>query len=57
MNIMLREDAVKMIDEHKNKLIDPVDMLNWTWLRVIVANISDGGWSEAHDRAEVILSR
>jgi hypothetical protein len=54
---MTREEAIAMIDFHKNKLIDPVEMLSWTWLRVIIDNIDDGTWEKALSKAEGVLSR
>ena len=33
---MTKADAIKLIDDHKNKLVDPVALLHWTWLRVII---------------------
>ena len=49
--------ALKVIDEHKNKLIDPIEMLNWVHLRVIIAQIKEEDWDEYVEQAEKILSR
>jgi len=54
---MTKEEAITLIDEHKNKLVNPVEMLNWTWLRVIINNIRDDDWQEALASAEDTLSR
>lgn len=54
---MSKEDALKLIDEHKNKLLNPVEMLEWTYLRVIILNVSDEAWSKAADDAMQVLSR
>lgn len=53
---MTKEDALLVIDNHKNKLLDPVEMLHWTWLRVIIANIPDGEWDAALEHAAETLS-
>lgn len=54
---MTKEEAIALIDEHKNKLINPVEMLNWVWLRVILLNISEEAWSEALSKAEETLRK
>jgi hypothetical protein len=38
---MDKQKILEMIDDHKNKLIDPVEMLNWVWLRVFINQIPD----------------
>lgn len=54
---MTKQEALRLIDDHKNKLIDPVKMLHWAWLRVIVYNISEVEWEGLLERAEFTLSR
>ena len=54
---MTKNQALKMIDDHKNKMTDPLEMLDWAWLRVIVSEIPDVHWEYATDRAVVILAR
>lgn len=54
---MRKQDALDLIDDHKNKLINPVEMLHWTWLRVIVLSTSDDEWEELVGRATEIMSR
>lgn len=54
---MKKEEAVKLIDDHKNKLINPVEMLHWTWLRVIVNNLSEEAWEQALEKAVETMSR
>lgn len=44
---MTKDEALKLIDDHKNKMINPVEMLKWTWLRVTILNISDEAWDKA----------
>lgn len=38
---MEKTEALKLIDDHKNKLVNPVEMLNWVYLRVIILEIPD----------------
>lgn len=54
---MTKEAALKLIDEHKNKLVNPVEMLAWTWLRVIILQISDDSWEVYLGEATEVLSR
>lgn len=54
---MEKEEAIRMIDEHKNKLVHPVDLLHWTWLRVIVNAATDDEWAELNLRAAEIMSK
>jgi hypothetical protein len=53
---MLKDEAVEMIDRHKNGLKDPADMLHWTWLRVIIANLTQAEWEAALERALPVLA-
>lgn len=54
---MRKEEAVALIDAHKNKLINPVEMLNWTWLRVIINEMSEADWERHVTKAAEVLSR
>lgn len=54
---MSKEDAIAMIDAHKNQLLDPVEMLNWTWLRVILLRLDEKAWEQALSNAIETLSR
>lgn len=54
---MTKTEALKMLDEHKNKLIDPHDMLYWTWLRVIILQIPDKDWETYVGAATEMLSQ
>lgn len=54
---MTREEAVRLVDDHKNKLVNPVEMLHWTWLRVIINNLPDEQWDAALSRAHGVLSQ
>lgn len=54
---MTKQEAVAMIDAHKNKLIHPVELLNWTWLRVIVDQMSDEDWERHVAKATEIMSQ
>ena len=53
---MTKIQALKIIDDHKNKMTDPLEMLDWTWLRVIISEIKDKDWEYATDRAIVTLA-
>ncbi len=44
---MTRLNALEMIDKHKNQLINPVEMLHWTWLRLVIYHLSDEEWERA----------
>lgn len=54
---MSREDAIAMIDAHKNALINPVEMLHWTWLRVIIDHITDDEWIAALAEAQEVMGQ
>lgn len=54
---MTKEEALALIDGHKNKLINPVEMLKWTWLRVIILNVRDEDWFDAVSKSEETLSQ
>lgn len=53
---MTKDDAIKMIDAHKNLLVNPIDMLHWTWLRVIILQIPDDQWNIYVEDAMGILT-
>ena len=55
--IMDREIAIKLIDEHKNGLLNPVEMLDWTWLRIIINCLDQEAWDKAVDKGIELLSR
>lgn len=53
---MEKDFAIRMIDDHKNRLQNPVEMLEWTWLRVILMHISSEAWEEAITKTEDTMS-
>lgn len=53
---MTRVQAIELVDNHKNALLHPTDILSWTWLRVILLNITDEQWDAALEKAVVTLS-
>jgi len=53
---MTKTEALALIDEHKNKLTNPVEMLHWVWLRVTILKISDEAWVMASGEAATSLS-
>lgn len=54
---MEKPEAIRLIDKHKNALIDPCEMLVWTWLRVILLKLDDEAWHKAVDEALETLSK
>lgn len=48
---MTKDEAIELIDKNKNELINPVEMLRWTWLRVIILNITEEQWNTALTKA------
>lgn len=54
---MDKDEALALIDGHKNKLTDPVEMLNWTWLRVTILKVPSDEWQRAMGEAEKVLSK
>ncbi len=54
---MLKKDALKLIDDHKNKLLNPVEMLEWTALRVTVLSVPDDVWDESVVKAANIMNQ
>lgn len=56
MLAMTKVEALELIDSHKNALVNPVEMLHWTWLRVVINQIPDDVWMAALVKAEVVLS-
>ena len=54
---MTKEEALKLIDDHKDTLLNPIDMLHWVWVRVILLKIPDEEWQRYVDEAAVVLSR
>jgi hypothetical protein len=43
---MTKQEALELIDYHKNKLIDPIEMLKWSWLRLLILKIDDNKWND-----------
>jgi hypothetical protein len=54
---MTKQEALDLIDAHKNKLVDPIEMLSWTWLRVVILNIPDDVWEDSLLKATEVLSQ
>ena len=54
---MSKSEALELIDRHKNALTDPVEMLHWTWLRVIINRIPEIDWEIYLMEAGEIMSR
>jgi len=47
---MDKNQILKMIDDHKNKLINPVELLGWTWLRFMIYNMTNEEWENLVER-------
>ncbi len=41
---MDKDTAIEMIDQIKGSMINPVEMLNWIWLRMIIKEIPQEQW-------------
>ena len=54
---MTKKEAIRLIDNAKAGLIDPVEMLHWVWLRVIINAIPEDHWEQYVGEATVLLSR
>lgn len=54
---MTQKEAIELIDKHKNQLLNPVDMLDWVWLRVIILKIEPEDWDKALSKAVKVLSQ
>jgi hypothetical protein len=54
---MTKKEALELIDNHKNAIINPIELLHWTWLRVIVLKIKDDEWEASVNRAVEVLAR
>ena len=54
---MTKDEALQLIDQHKNGLINPLELLHWTWLRVIVLKIDDEEWRRAVGDAAELSSK
>jgi hypothetical protein len=52
-----KEDALKMIDGLNRKIINPVEMLDWVTLRVIILQIPKRDWEIYRELAKDLLSR
>lgn len=56
---MNQDKAIELIDNHKNSktMVHPIELLNWTWLRVIINSISPDEWEELVSRANETMSK
>ena len=53
---MLKEEALEMLEKHRDSLTDPCDVLHWTWLRTILLYVTEEEWRRAMQRALPALS-
>ncbi len=55
---MTKEKAIELVTRQNGQAgIGPEDMLSWTWLRLILTDISDKEWERATVSALKSLSR
>ena len=54
---MNKKQAIALIDKHKNGLINPVEMLDWVWLRVTIDQIKDEEWEKYLESAVEVLAK
>lgn len=54
---MTKDEALALIDKAKEGVIDPVVLLNWVWLRLIILKIDVDAWDEACYRAGEVASQ
>lgn len=52
---MTKADALQIIDAQNKRLIDPVEMLHFVWLRVIILKIPDDEWNKYVEAATEVL--
>jgi len=53
---MSKQEALELIDSHKNGLLNPAEMLSWVWLRVIILQIPEDNWNQYLEAAIPTLS-
>jgi hypothetical protein len=54
---MTKDEALTIIDNYKGTIINVGDMIDWTWLRVIVAKIPQEAWDHAVKEATASITR
>lgn len=54
---MTKAEAITLIDNHKNQLLNPVEMLHWTYLRVILNQIPEADWEHYTEYSMETLSK
>ena len=47
---MNKIDALQLIDYHKNRLTNTVELFNWMCFREIILNLTDDEWNIALER-------
>jgi hypothetical protein len=53
---MTKEQVLELIDNHKNALINPVEMLNWTWLRLFIYRMTEEEFDKHMSRVSEHMS-
>lgn len=54
---MDKQEALALFDAHTKILLNPVDMLRWVRLRVIILNIPEDVWEQANNKMVEVTSR
>ena len=54
---MTKQEALSIIDNHKNKLTTPVDLLWWTWFRGIIRQIPEEDWDKYVELAAEVMMK
>jgi hypothetical protein len=54
---MTKDEALALIKSHRDELLNPVEMLDWTWLYAIINSLSSSEWDELFSRASELMKR
>lgn len=54
---MTKEQVLELIKNQRDKLINPVEMLDWTYLYVFVNQIPEGEFDKYMEKAAEVCSR
>lgn len=53
---MTKIDTIRIIDDQLRNETDPMKLLNWSWLRVIINQIPNMAWERYVEKATIILA-
>ena len=54
---MTKAQALTIIDYQKDGAREPMELLNWTWLRVIINQIPNEDWERYVEAAAEVLAK